>query len=197
MNRAYSILTVKAVQDDERVITGVATTPTPDRVGDIVESLGVSFKNPLPLLHQHDHSRPVGHVVFDKPTKDGITFTAKLPRIDEAGPLKDRVDLAWSEVKSGLIRAVSIGFRALEDGVEFMKGGGVRFKKTEVLELSLVTVPANADAVITAVKSIDAEARRTAEKNDEAPAPEGKTVRVVRLNESRARDPFVITEIKR
>jgi hypothetical protein len=53
MDRAYSLLEVKAVDDAARVIRGVATTPTPDRVGDIVEPLGVRFKNPLPLLHQH------------------------------------------------------------------------------------------------------------------------------------------------
>lgn len=156
MDRAYSILHVKAVQDgDERIIRGIATTPTPDRVGDVVEPLGVTFSNPMPLLHQHDHKSPVGTVTFDKPTAKGITFEARLPILDEPSPLKDRVDLAWAEVKAGLIRAVSIGFRALDGGYEVMKSGGLRFVKTEVLELSLVTVPAQADAVIQTVKSID------------------------------------------
>jgi HK97 family phage major capsid protein/HK97 family phage prohead protease len=155
MNRAYSILTVKAVEEDERVIRGIATSPTPDRVGDVVEPLGVSFKNPMPLLHQHDSNRPVGTVKFDKPTAEGITFEARLPKIDEPGPLKDRVDTAWGEVKAGLVRAVSIGFRTIADEYEVMKTGGIRFLKTEVLELSLVTVPANADAKISLIKSID------------------------------------------
>lgn len=154
MNRAYSLLTVRAVDDEQRIIRGTATTPTPDRMGDIVEPMGVSFKNPLPLLHQHDSKSPVGTVKFDKPTKAGITFEARLPKIEEPGPLKDRVDTAWGEVKAGLIRAVSIGFRALEHA--FMDDGGIRFIASEVLELSLVTVPANADAVITTVRSIDA-----------------------------------------
>ena len=51
--RAYAVLTVKAVGDDERITSGTATTPTPDRVGDIIEPLGVKFTNPLPLLWQH------------------------------------------------------------------------------------------------------------------------------------------------
>ncbi|NNM75045.1 phage major capsid protein [Enterovirga aerilata] len=153
MNRMYSLLTVKAVSDDERVITGVATTPSPDRMGDIVEPLGVKFRNPMPLLHQHDHRNPVGNVVFDKPTKDGITFKATLPKIEEAGPLKDRVDTAWGEVKSGLVRGVSIGFTPLE--YSRLEGGGFRFIESEVLELSLVTVPANVDAMISTIKSID------------------------------------------
>lgn len=52
---------------------------------------------------------------------------------------------------------MSIGFRALQDGVEIMKDGGYLFKNWEWLELSLVTIPANSEAVITAVKSIDQE----------------------------------------
>lgn len=154
MDRMFSTLTVKSVGEDERVIRGVATSPAVDRVGDIVEPLGVTFKNPLPLLHQHNHHMPVGSVVFDTPTKGGITFEARLPRIDEPGPLKDRVDTAWGEVKAGLVRGVSIGFRALEGGYEVMKNGGLRFTKTEVMELSLVSIPANAEATISAIKSI-------------------------------------------
>lgn len=153
MNRMYSVLTVKAVDEGERIIRGVATTPNPDRVGDIVEPLGVQFKNPMPLLHQHDHDKPVGTVTFDAPTKDGITFEAKLPKIDDAGPLRDRIETAWGELKAGLVRAVSIGFRSIEHA--WLDGGGIRFIKSEVLELSLVSVPANADAVISTIKSID------------------------------------------
>jgi HK97 family phage major capsid protein/HK97 family phage prohead protease len=153
LNRAYSVLNVKGVEEDQRIIIGTATTPEPDRIGDIVEPLGISYKNPLPLLHHHKSDQPVGTVVFDKPTKDGITFKAKLPQISEPGPLKDRVDTAWLELRTGLVRGVSIGFRAKEHAR--LDTGGLRFTKSEVLELSLVTVPANAEATIQIVKSID------------------------------------------
>lgn len=153
MNRAFSILTTKAIDDDQRIIEGWATTPTPDRMKDVVDPLGVIFSNPLVLLHQHDNARPVGTVEFSKPTKDGIKFRATLPKIMEPGALKNRVDTAWAEVKAGLVRAVSIGFRPLE--MAQMDDGGIRFTKSEVLELSLVSVPANAEATITMVKSID------------------------------------------
>jgi HK97 family phage prohead protease len=209
MDRMYSVLAVKAVDDEQRIITGIATTPRPDRVGDIIEPLGVTFKNPMPLLHQHDSDRPVGTVKFDKPTKDGITFEARLPKIAEPGPLKDRVDTAWGEVKAGLVRAVSIGFRALE--YAFIEGtGGIRFTETEVMELSLVSVPANADAQITAIKSIDrpvleamgiapsADDRPTPIQADPEPAASGKKARVVKLEGSardRAKASFVIRKI--
>lgn len=153
MDRAYSVLTVRSIDEDARVIRGVATSPTPDRMGDIVEPLGVSFKNPLPLLWQHNHQKPIGTVKFDKPTKDGITFEASLAAIDEPGALKDRIDEAWQSVKAGLVRAVSIGFRALE--YSLLKDGGYRFTKSEVIELSLVTIPANSDATITVIRSVD------------------------------------------
>jgi len=43
----------------------------------------------------------------------------------------------------------------MEDGYEVMKGGGWNIKQWEWLELSLVTIPANSEAVISAVKSAD------------------------------------------
>jgi HK97 family phage major capsid protein/HK97 family phage prohead protease len=153
MNRAYSIWHVKAVDADKRVITGLATTPEPDRSGDIVEPLGVSFKNPLPLLLYHDAKKPVGFTTFKKPTKAGIEFTATIPTIDEPGTLKERVDEAWQSIKAGLVSGVSIGFRSIEEA--FMKDGGIHFLQTEVVELSLVTVPANASATIHSIKALD------------------------------------------
>lgn len=109
----------------------------------------------MPLLWQHSHDQPVGHVTFAKPTKTGIPFTAQLPIIKEAGRLKDRVDEAIQSMKYKLVAAVSIGFRALKGGAEVMKDGGYHFKSWEWLELSLVTIPAQSEAVITAIKSID------------------------------------------
>lgn len=153
MNRAYSFLEVKSVNDESRVISGWASTPDVDRQGDIVEPLGVKYKNPLVLLWQHDHEKPIGTVDFGKPTEKGVPFTATIATVNEPGTLKDRVDEAWQSVKAGLIRAVSIGFRSLDS--EPIKGTyGVRYKSSEVYELSLVSVPAQAGAVFS-VKSFD------------------------------------------
>lgn len=170
--RAYSYLTVKSVNEDKRIIRGIATTPAVDRVGDIVEPLGVKFNNPMPFLWQHDAHKPIGTVKFDKPTKDGITFEAELPSLDEPGTLKDRVDEAWQSIKLGLVRAVSIGFRAIE--YSFMDNGGVRFAEAEVFELSAVTIPAQAEAVMTSIKNMDAAGLAVIKKFDiGAPATSG------------------------
>lgn len=185
--RAYSILEVKAYDDDAREITGMATTPEPDRMGDVVDPLGAKFAAELPLLWQHRHDSPVGAVRFGKPTAKGIPFRASVAKIENPGPLKDLVDMAWDAVKAKLVRGVSIGFRALE--YAFMESGGIRFSETEIYELSLVTIPANASATIQTIKAMDTAGRMKAAslgvplvKVAPAPVvkPEGGAVKLVR-----------------
>jgi HK97 family phage major capsid protein/HK97 family phage prohead protease len=150
-HRAYSVMTVKYVDDGQRVIEGIATTPGADRDGDIVEPLGGEFALPLPLLWQHRSDQPVGTVEWAKATKDGIRFRARIASIDTPGIVKDRLDEAWQSIKLGLIRGVSIGFRAVE--TSRIADAGVRFLKWKWFELSLVTIPANADATIQTIKA--------------------------------------------
>lgn len=184
VDRLYSLLEIKDIDAEKRVITGVATTPSTDRVGDIVEPLGVTFKNPVPLLLYHDKTRPVGTVRFDKPTKDGLTFTATIAKIENPPSLRDRVDEAWESVKQKLLRGVSIGFRPLNDAVDFMQDtGGFRFRETEVLELSLVTVPAHQAATIQTIKSLDIGRPDATADVDPQNTPAGVGTRGVRIHE--------------
>jgi HK97 family phage major capsid protein/HK97 family phage prohead protease len=157
--RAYSLLRVKSIADDERTIVGIATTPTPDRMGDIVEPKGAVFKLPVPLLFQHDKSQPIGHVIAATTTDAGIEITAQIAKIDQPGKLQDRLDEAWQMLKAGLVGGLSIGF--LEKESEPIKGsrGALRFLKWLWVELSVVTVPANAEASITQIKSLDQQQR--------------------------------------
>ena len=163
-NKAYSILTVNKQyidsETDERVITGIATTPTADRVNDVIVPQGVTFTNPMPLLWQHDHSKPVGTVYFEEPTEQGIKFVARIANIEDEGTLKDRCNEAWQSVKAGLVRGVSIGYRAI-GAVEHIANGGILYTSTEVFELSLVTIPCNSDATIELIKSLDVSASAT------------------------------------
>lgn len=158
LNRAYSFLEVKAIDEGKRELTGIATTPTPDRLGDIVDPKGAEFKLPLPFLWQHDSSQPIGHVTKAKVTKEGIEVVVKLVSTDEPGTLKDRLDEAWQSIKLGLVRGLSIGFKSVEHS--FIEGtGGIRFMKWLWLELSGVTIPANSESTITSIKSIDTQLR--------------------------------------
>jgi len=155
VDRAYSVLTIKSIDPVRRLIRGVASTPETDRAGDIVEPLGARFAPEIPLLLHHRKDAPVGVARLRQPTAAGIEFEAELPIIEEPGPVKDEVDRAWTSVLHKLIRGVSIGFKPINDAVELLKSGGFRFLATEILELSLVTVPAHQSATLAVVKSLD------------------------------------------
>jgi HK97 family phage major capsid protein/HK97 family phage prohead protease len=117
--------------------------------------MGARFTNPLPLLLHHDQKLPVGSVTLTA-RPDGLLFTASLPLVTEPGTLRDRIEDTWQSVKAGLLSKVSVGFRILEGGAERLQNGLLKLKKTEICELSLTTLPVNADAVVLTVKSLDA-----------------------------------------
>jgi HK97 family phage prohead protease len=191
MNRAYSLLTVKRVSEDERVIEGLATSPEPDRMGDVVEPKGAQFKLPLPLLMHHDSRQPVGHVTSAKVTNDGIEVTARIIKFDEPGTLKNRLDEAWQSVKSGLITGLSIGFRAIERSY-IEDTSSIRFTAWEWLELSIVSVPANAEASITTVRSL-CDTAASGLPSTPSGAPETKRIRPVILRAPTRLHPITVT----
>lgn len=153
MKKAYSLLQVKSFDAEQRIIKGIASTPSPDRADDIVDPQGAKFALPIPFLWQHMHSQPIGEVTEAVVTDKGIEVTVQIAKIEEEGKLKDRIDEAWQSIKSGLVKGLSIGFRGLtvED---IPRSWGLHFKEWEWFELSAVTIPANAEASITEVKSI-------------------------------------------
>jgi HK97 family phage prohead protease len=191
MNRAYSLLTVKRVSEDERIIEGIASTPEPDRMGDVVEPKGAQFKLPLPLLMHHDSRQPVGHVLSAKVGKDGIDVTARITRFDEPGKLKDRLDEAWHTVKSGLINGLSIGFRAIERSY-IDDTSSIRFTAWEWLELSIVSVPANSEASITTVRSL-CDRAASGQPSTPSGAPEIKRIKPVILRAPTRLHPITVT----
>ena len=159
MDRAYSLLEIKAVEPARRTFSGIASTPELDRHGDILDPAGITFKNPVPLLWHHDQQKPVGQVYLTLAPDGTLLFEASIPTIDDAGPLKARVDEAWQSVKAGLMTGVSVGHRAVVGTMEYLKSGARRIRQTHICELSLVTIPANASASILTVKSLAAPAR--------------------------------------
>lgn len=161
MERAYSTFEMKDFDDDKRTLTGIASTPVPDRMGDIVESKGAVVKLPLSFLWQHNSSKPVGHVTAAKFNSDGIPVTVQLVKPFDGAPQgwADRLNEAWADLKTGLVRGLSIGFRALERA-QIEDTWSYRFTKWEWLELSAVTIPANAEATIQTIKAMDSACRR-------------------------------------
>lgn len=168
-HRAYSLMTITKADAEARVIEGTCSVPRVDRVGDIVEPLGGKWTLPLPFLHQHDHTSPIGWVEWLNASAEGVRFRARLAKVAEPGTLRDRLETAWGEIKSGLVRAVSIGFRILDAAPT---STGLRIHAWELFEISSVTIPACEQATIDTVKRLDSAAAR-----------EAKPHRVVRLSD--------------
>lgn len=203
MNRAFVALEIKALNDDAREIEGWATTPEIDRMGDIVLPKGAEYKLPIPFLLDHDHSQVVGEVDHAEVSDKGIKFRAHIKKIAEEGDAKALCDKAWSFIKNGLRKAVSIGF--MPKDFEVLPNGGLKFTSWDWYELSAVGIPAQPGAVITGTKSYSFGDKFVAEDPEipEATTDEGataKTVRVVKLDahaRDRAKKPFVLRKIVR
>jgi HK97 family phage prohead protease len=197
MNRAFVSFEIKSLDEDARMIEGWATTPDVDRMGDIVLPKGATYELPIPFLLDHDHSQVVGEVDHAEVTDKGIKFRAHIKRIAEEGDAKALCDKAWSYIKNGLRKAVSIGFRPLDFDV--LPSGGLKFTSWEWYELSAVGIPAQARARITDTKSYSIGDQFVAEDTEIPAAPEpaatGKSVRVVKLDTPARDRAFVIKKI--
>lgn len=117
-------------------------------------------------------------------TTAGIEIVAQ---IAEGFPDADHV---WKMIQAGLVTALSIGFRAIEQ--KRNAHGGITFTRIDLFELSVVAVPMNADAVITSLHATDApkkaashHARPVVHLAPPVTAPVRKSRPVVKLNPRR------------
>lgn len=145
MTDLVTLVRVKAVESGgERWIEGYATTSQEDRVGDVVEPRGAKFSLPIPLLFQHMHHEPIGAVTQATVSDKGIRIRARL----SSGVA--RAEEIWTLIKDGVLTAVSIGFRVLDQKPHGNRGS--RITSWEWLETSVVSVPANPGALISVAK---------------------------------------------
>lgn len=180
-------------ETDKRIIEGIATTPTPDRYGDIILAEGAEFSLPLPALWQHSSSEPVGRVVNAVVAKEGIKARIELEKPDaelrEKTPSwAEALDKYWQQVKRGLVRGLSIGFRPKPHGYKIdPEDYSFIFEAWEWLELSLVTIPANSECT---VQTIRAYTVKQAEQEVRAQAtPAGSAANTVRRSTPRRACP--------
>lgn len=155
-DRAYGLLELKAIDEERREISGIATSISADRMNDVVVPEGAAFKLPIPLLSQHNSALPIGEVYEAEVNGRNIRIKARIPT--DTG--LDYVENAWKQIKSRLVRGLSIGFRSLkhEPLDKERPWDGYKFLEWEWLELSAVTIPANAHATIQTVKMLDTDA---------------------------------------
>jgi len=159
LNKAYSLLEIKSIDQAQRIVEGIASTPSLDRGGDIMESKGAQFKLPMPFLWFHNAQAPIGEVFAAEVRPDGIHIKARVSKVTTPGRLKSLVDDAWAAFTASppLVRGLSIGWKPIEF-VPVAGSKAVRHLKWFWGELSAVTIPMNVEANITAVKQFDASA---------------------------------------
>lgn len=120
----------------------IASTPREDRHGEIVEQEGwdlKNFKKAPRLLWGHDHRIPA----IGKATKIWIEGSGKSAKLMFEGVFHEITELGRACKQlfdEGYIDTFSVGFlvKEMEDN---------KFTSQELLEISLVNVPANADAM--------------------------------------------------
>ena len=140
--------------DDAGTITGLAWPfGSPDRMGD--EIMPGAFKGatpPLPMLAFHDPEAPVGAWSSIVETAKGLQVTGRL-LVDDLERAREMRAL----VKAGAVSGLSIGFTTKR--AEARKGGGRVIRAVDLVEISLVTVPAHPGAKVTSAKSATAALR--------------------------------------
>lgn len=138
-----------AVTGDDRKIRFVASDESMNRYGQIVRLSGWELenyrKNPVLLWQHNSDDLPIGRVAIGV-IGNQLIADAEFAT-EDLNPFAEKV---YQMAKAGFINAVSVGFMPL-DGKPILSDKGEyegdEFTKQELLELSVVNVPANADAL--------------------------------------------------
>ena len=151
---------VKGFNEEERLfIAGIANANATDRMDERLEPAGINIENfmknrVLLLDHLYVTSATIGRVVDIKAEHDGVHFEAFIGDPTKARLTQEQITTR-SLVAQGLLQTVSVGFiphkvKAPEFGTEGQLVEPAVIMEWELLELSIVAVPANAGAVFEA-----------------------------------------------
>lgn len=181
---------VKAVdpaeaEGQERVVEIVMGTSAEDRSHDVIETagyeLGNYLKNPV-VLWAHDYFMPpIGKALSVSIEAERLVARDLFAPAD-VHPFGDTV---YRLLKGGFLNAASVGI----DPIEWFfdeKNGGIRFKRQELLEHSIVPVPCNPEALQRAktagidMSPVDDWARKALDLRDELVVPRAKLEAVVK-----------------
>lgn len=153
------------VDDDERTVTAVISTSAVDREHEVLLPKGADFKqylkNPV-VLWAHDYRGvPIGRTLWIKthPKTNPKEIRAQVKFAET-----EKAEEIYQLFKGGFLNAFSVGFLPAEDGSHPPTPDEVKknpdwaaakriYDKWELLEYSPVPVPANPEALATAVKS--------------------------------------------
>lgn len=137
------------ITEKDGKILGIASTSVMDRQNEVVSVDGwdlKNFKKAPRLLWAHDHHEPA----IGKVSKTWYEGTGKNKRLMFEAVFQEVTEMGRAIkqlVKDGFINTFSVGFKPLEID-------GNTITKQELLEISVVNVPANPDAMMLAYKSL-------------------------------------------
>lgn len=160
---------VKQIGDEsERTLLMIGSTEDVDHDGDILTAdgwdLSLHNKNPVVLGFHENCNFPFARSrkTYVDRMKRQLIFEIQFPTIEELTSRPDNpqmipehaknVDMAYNMYRNGYMNALSVGFRGdeyepiMEDG----RYTGRKYTKQTLLEISLVPVPANQNALIQA-----------------------------------------------
>jgi HK97 family phage prohead protease len=149
----YIMKRTEPTSSTKEKVSFVASSATPDRYGDIIDQKGWILenykKNPVVLLNHDSNQLPIGKGnVYIR--NDKLTIDVEFDSEDERAAEVER------KAKKGFMNAVSVGFRPLESKSrselptdnKYYGQRGMYYSKAELLEVSIVTIPANGEATM-------------------------------------------------
>lgn len=146
LERKHFSFELKSAGDAGEIEGYGATFWNVDNVGDRVASgaFAASIKSKMPrMLWQHEPDKPIGRWTSAVEDNNGLHVKGKIALGTDQGRN------AYELVKEGVLDSLSIGYRTIKS---FNEGNVRVLKELDLLEVSLVTFPANDAALITSVK---------------------------------------------
>jgi HK97 family phage prohead protease len=142
-------VTKDAANADVRPVRVIVSTAGVDRMGDVIVQEGIDLaayrRNPI-VLWGHDPNCPVARAPDIGIVNGKTQATALFP----AEGADEDADYVYGKLKAGIVNAASIGFNPIEwEAIDPRQPwGGQKFTKSELLEFSFVSIPANKDCVV-------------------------------------------------
>lgn len=135
-------------EDKKRIVTFCFSDATPDRYGDVINPQGWHLEN-------YNGIALFGHNSYDVEMVIGKAFDVKVMENELRGSIElhpegmcEVSDLVWGKLCFGSLNSVSVGFRPLkyQRAKDSSRPDGIDFLEQELLEISVVPIPANPNA---------------------------------------------------
>jgi HK97 family phage major capsid protein/HK97 family phage prohead protease len=133
---------------DAGEITGIAWPfGSPDRVGDLIHKGAFQHGDTLPMLFGHDPDDVIGVWEIIRETAEGLTIKGRL-LLDQLPRARE----VYAMLKAKAVKGLSIGFQTL--AATPRRGGGRDITKLDLVEVSIVSIPAHPGAQIQSIKEL-------------------------------------------